>query len=83
MILGAPAAVSRHARDAVVEALGPDRCRVATGSWSWAGLAGTPGRFDAGIEVVGPSEPGDAFARLALRCARAATGAPAASPAHR
>ncbi|MET7458659.1 WYL domain-containing protein, partial [Streptomyces sp. NPDC005574] len=47
-VLGRPAAeVSRHLRDGVVEELGPDRCRLVLGSWSWAGLAaefGSPGR---------------------------------------
>ncbi len=70
VILGLPAAdVSRHLRDGVVEALGPNRCRLALGSWSWVGLAADLGRFDAAIEVVGPAELKDAFARLARRYA--------------
>ncbi|WP_371667483.1 WYL domain-containing protein [Streptomyces sp. NBC_00289] len=75
VILGLPAAaVSRHTHDGVVEELGPDRCRLVLGSWSWAGLAAAVGRFDADIEVVGPAELRHAFARLAHRYANAAAG---------
>jgi predicted DNA-binding transcriptional regulator YafY len=75
VILGLPAAVvSGHARDGVVEELGPDRCRLVLGSWSWPGLAAAVARFDAAIEVVGPAELRDAFAQLARRCADAAAG---------
>ncbi|GAA2881788.1 WYL domain-containing protein [Streptosporangium fragile] len=74
VILDLPAAVvSRYARDGVVEELGPDRCRLVLGSWSWPGLAATIGGFDADIEVVGPAELKDAFAYLARRYADAAT----------
>ncbi|GAB2805013.1 helix-turn-helix transcriptional regulator [Streptomyces daliensis] len=74
VILDLPAAeVSRYTPDGVVEALGPDRCRLVMGSWSWPGLAASLGRFDAGIEVVGPAELRDAFAHLARRYAAAAT----------
>ncbi|GAA2263777.1 WYL domain-containing protein [Streptomyces atrovirens] len=79
VILDLPAAtVSRHAHDAVVEGLGPDRCRLVLGSWSWTALAAGVGRFDAAVEVVGPQELKDAFALLAHRYARAATGTPGA-----
>jgi predicted DNA-binding transcriptional regulator YafY len=71
--------VSRYARDGVVEELGPDRCRLVLGSWSWAGLAATLSRFDVDVEVVGPPELRDAFARLAERCA-AAAGSGAQAP---
>ncbi|GAB2899304.1 helix-turn-helix transcriptional regulator [Streptomyces mayteni] len=75
VILDLPAAdVSPYAGDGVVEALGPGRCRLVLGSWSWAGLAATFGRFDADVEVVGPAELRDAFALLARRYARAAAG---------
>lgn len=78
VILGLPAAVvSRYAQDGVVEELGPDRCRLVLGSWSWPGLAATIGRFDTAIEVVGPAELKDAFAHLARRYADAARDAPA------
>ncbi|MFI5758968.1 helix-turn-helix transcriptional regulator [Streptomyces sp. NPDC051569] len=81
VILDLPAAdVSRHTRDGVVEELGPDRCRLVLGSWSWPGLAASIGRFDADIEVVGPAELRDAFAHLARRYANAATDAPATPP---
>ena len=76
VILDLPAAtVSRHAHDAVVEELGPGHCRLLLGSWSWPALAAAVGRFDAGIEVVGPPELREAFALLARRYARAAAGA--------
>jgi len=78
VILDLPAAaVSRYTRDGVVEELGPNRCRVVLGSWSWPGLAATIGRFDADIEVIGPAELKDAFAHLARRYTNAATGTPA------
>ena len=74
VILDLPAAaVSRYTRDGVVEELGPDRCRLVLGSWSWPGLAAAIGRFDADIEVVGPAELNDAFAHLARRYANAAS----------
>ena len=72
VILDVPAAdVSPYAGDGVVEELGPDRCRLVLGSWSWTGLAATIGRFDADIEVVGPPELKTAFAHLARRYAEA------------
>ncbi|MEW1720312.1 WYL domain-containing protein [Streptomyces sp. NPDC093109] len=75
VILDLPAAVvSRYARDGLVEELGPDRCRLVLGSWSWPGLAAAIGRYDADIEVVGPVELKDAFAHLARRYANAASG---------
>ncbi|GAA4670895.1 helix-turn-helix transcriptional regulator [Phytohabitans rumicis] len=73
VILDLPAAeVSPFIRDGVVEALGPERCRLVLGSWSWPALATTIGRFDTDIEVVGPTELKDAFAHLAHRYHRAA-----------
>ncbi|WP_431912335.1 helix-turn-helix transcriptional regulator [Nonomuraea jabiensis] len=74
VILGVPAAaVSPYVHDGVVEELGPDRCRLILGSWSWVGLAANVGRFDADIEVVGPAALKDAFAHLARRYAAAAS----------
>ncbi len=74
VILDLPAAaVSPYTRDGVVEELGPDRCRLILGSWSWPGLAAGIGRFDTDIEVVGPTELKAAFAHLAHRYANAAT----------
>ncbi|MEW2379162.1 WYL domain-containing protein [Micromonospora sp. NPDC047812] len=73
VILDLPAAVvSGYLHDALVEELGPHRCRLVLGSWSWVGLAATLGRFDVDIEVVGPAELRDAFARLARRYAATA-----------
>ncbi|WP_078850735.1 helix-turn-helix transcriptional regulator [Streptomyces sp. NRRL S-15] len=72
------ASVAPHALDGIVEELGPDRCRLVLGAWSWTGLAATIGRFDADIEVVGPAELTAAFAHLARRYADAASpGRPA------
>lgn len=73
VILDLPASVvSTYAGDGVVEELGPSRCRLVLGAWSWVGLAASIGRFDADVEVVGPPELKDAFARLARRYAAAA-----------
>ena len=73
VMLDLPAAtVLRYVRDGIVEELGPDRCRLVLGSWSWPGLAAAFGTFDADIEVVGPAELKAAFARLARRYAKAA-----------
>ncbi|MFA3875603.1 helix-turn-helix transcriptional regulator [Streptomyces sp. MMCC 100] len=72
-VLHAPAsAVSPHAADGVVEELGPDRCRLTLGSWSWPALAAAFCLFDTDVEVVGPPALREAFVRLADRCARAA-----------
>ncbi|WP_250038362.1 helix-turn-helix transcriptional regulator [Paractinoplanes maris] len=75
VILDRPAAtVALYTRDGIVEEAGRDRCRLTLGSWSWPGLAAAFARFDADIEVVGPAELTEAFAHLADRCTRAATG---------
>ncbi|WP_413098774.1 helix-turn-helix transcriptional regulator [Streptomyces sp. Inha503] len=80
VILALPASVvSTYTRDGVVEELGPDRCRLVLGAWSWPGLAATIGRFDAGIEVIGPPELREAFAHLARRFADAAAEVPTGS----
>jgi predicted DNA-binding transcriptional regulator YafY len=77
VILDLPAsAVLQYTREGLVEELGPDRCRLVLGSWSWAGLAAAFGRFDVDMEVVGPVELTDAFAQLARRYANAVNGAP-------
>ncbi|MFD6798086.1 helix-turn-helix transcriptional regulator [Streptomyces cyaneofuscatus] len=74
VILSLPAAeVLRHTREGIVEEIGPDRCRLVLGSWSWPGLVAAIGRFDADIEVIGPPELSSAFAQLAARYAAAAT----------
>ncbi|GAT69438.1 transcriptional regulator [Planomonospora sphaerica] len=73
VILDLPAAdVSPYIHDGAVEEVGPNRCRLVLGSWSWNGLAAAVGRFDADIEVVGPAELKAAFAHLARRYAAAA-----------
>ncbi|WP_399881003.1 helix-turn-helix transcriptional regulator [Streptomyces sp. BBFR51] len=75
VVLGLPAsAVFPYAAEGTVEELGPDRCRLTLGSWSWPALAAALCVFDADIEVVGPPALKEAFARLADRCARAAAG---------
>ncbi|WP_068166774.1 helix-turn-helix transcriptional regulator [Rhodococcus phenolicus] len=66
------------AGDAVVEDLGPGKCGLEAGSWSWVALAATLNRFDTDIDVVGPPELTHAFALLAAR--NAATAAPERSP---
>ncbi|MEV8638416.1 WYL domain-containing protein [Streptosporangium sp. NPDC051023] len=84
VILRLPAAVvSLHTRDGVVQELGPDRCRLVLGSWSWPALAAAIGRFDADIEVVGPADLKHAFAHLARRYAAAAAAPPRAGEAGR
>jgi len=60
------------AGDGTVVELGPDRCRLELGAWSWRALAASFGRFDAPMEVVGPPELAAAFGELAERF-RAAT----------
>ncbi|MHC3814886.1 helix-turn-helix transcriptional regulator [Streptomyces sp. DT9] len=73
VILHLPAAdVAPFARDGIVVELGPHRCRLILGSWSWTGLVAVLGRFDAEIEVVGPPPLAAAFGDLAARYARAA-----------
>ncbi|MEU9790730.1 WYL domain-containing protein [Streptomyces sparsogenes] len=73
VILNLPAqAVAPFAQDGIVEELGPDRCRLSLGSWSWTGLAAAIGRFDTDIQVIGPPQLTGAFAELAARYANAA-----------
>ncbi len=66
------ASVAPHVPDATVEELGPDRCRLTLGSWSWPALAAAVGAFDCDVEVVGPPALREAFAHLARRFADAA-----------
>lgn len=68
VILERPAReVLPFAGESVVEDLGPDRCGLTGGSWSWIALAATLNHFDADVDVVGPAELRDAFALLAQR----------------
>jgi predicted DNA-binding transcriptional regulator YafY len=77
VIVGRPASqVLPFAGDGTVEDLGPDRCSLETGSWSWVALAASLGRFDADVEVIGPPELSEAFALLATRYAATATRRP-------
>ncbi|MFE2939507.1 helix-turn-helix transcriptional regulator [Streptomyces sp. NPDC059255] len=73
VILHLPAAeVVPFAQDGIVEELGPRRCRLTLGSWSWSGLAAAIGRFDTDVDVIGPPQLAAACAELAARYARAA-----------
>lgn len=79
VVLDLPAAtVARYTRDGLVEEIAPDRCRLTLGSWSWVSLAAAVARYDAEITVVGPPPLTDAFALLADRFTRTATGGVAA-----
>ncbi|WP_309069056.1 WYL domain-containing protein [Microbacterium sp.] len=71
--LGLPAReVTPFAGDGTVLDLGDGRCRLRSGSWSWAALAAALGRFDAPITDVEPRDLAEAFAGQASRFARAA-----------
>ncbi|GIH95936.1 helix-turn-helix transcriptional regulator [Planobispora siamensis] len=75
VILDLPAAaVALYTRDGIVEEITPDRCKLTVGSWSWPSLAAAVARYDADIEVVGPRELTQAFARLARRFTKTAAG---------
>lgn len=71
--------IAPYAVEGAVEGLGPQRCRLRMGAWSWAGLAARIGGAEADIEAVDPPELRTAFAALAHRFAAAAT-APSTSP---
>ncbi|MEU1204076.1 WYL domain-containing protein [Nocardia sp. NPDC005825] len=80
VILDLPIArVVPFAAEGVVEQLRPDRTRLRTGSWSWGALAATLAQFEAEIEVVGPDPLRQAFAELARRAQRTASGVPSQS----
>ncbi len=73
MILHVPASeVAPYLSEGTLEPLGPDRCRLVMGAWSWAGLAASIARADADIEVIEPSELTQAFHQLARRASQAA-----------
>ncbi|MEF3403114.1 helix-turn-helix transcriptional regulator [Agromyces sp. CCNWLW203] len=73
VVLDLPAsAVLPFAGEGTVLELGPDRCSLESGSWSWVSLAASLGRFDTAIEGVEPAELRQAFGDLAARYARAA-----------
>lgn len=72
VIVSLPAAeVAPYSPGGLVEIVDAARCRLREGSWSWAALAASLCRFDADLEVVGPSELREAFAVLSARAARA------------
>ncbi|MCP2030290.1 putative DNA-binding transcriptional regulator YafY [Okibacterium sp. HSC-33S16] len=72
VILDLPAgSVIPFAGDGTVEVMGPERCRLRAGSWSWTALAASMGRFDAPMEVEDPPQLADAFRLLADRFAHA------------
>ncbi|WP_308214954.1 helix-turn-helix transcriptional regulator [Salinibacterium sedimenticola] len=76
-ILHLPASTVRpFAGNDTVEDLGDERSRLRAGSWSWAALAASFGRFDAEIEDAQPRELTEAFAALAERYARAGVPPP-------
>lgn len=73
VILGRPASyVFPFAGDGIVEDLGPNRCSLEVGSWSWVALAASLNRFDTDVEVIHPPELTEAFAQLAARNAATA-----------
>ena len=73
VLLALPAGeVQPYVEQGAVEAMGPDRCLLRAGAWSWVALAASLCRFGADIEVVEPPELREAFAVLAARAASAA-----------
>ncbi|WP_328292963.1 WYL domain-containing protein [Kineococcus sp. NBC_00420] len=70
------AELSPFVGDGTLESIGPRRCRLVLGSWSWTGLAASLARLDEDVEVVEPQELRDAFTRLAERAGRAAAVVP-------
>jgi biotin operon repressor len=71
--LALPAAeVSPYAHDGVVVDLGPGRCRLTLGAWSWVGLAAAVARYDADVLAVSPTALADAFRAVSDRFAAAA-----------
>jgi predicted DNA-binding transcriptional regulator YafY len=74
VILHRPAhEVLPFAGDCTVEHLGENLCSLEAGAWSWVALAASVLRFDTEIEVVSPPELAEAFERLAVRSAAAAS----------
>ncbi len=73
VVLHRPASeIAPYLTDGTVHDLGPDRCRLELGAWSWAGLAASIARADADIDAVHPPELAQAFAELARRAGAAA-----------
>ena len=61
--------------DGIVTTVDDERCTPEVGSWSWGALAASFGRFEVGMEVVGPPGLADAFAVQAGRFAAAGSSA--------
>ncbi|KJL31465.1 helix-turn-helix transcriptional regulator [Microbacterium azadirachtae] len=75
VVLSLPARdVLPFAGDGIVEDLGPTRCSLEIGSWSWVALAASLNRFDTDIDVIRPPELAEAFGVLATRNAATAKG---------
>jgi predicted DNA-binding transcriptional regulator YafY len=55
----------------VVEYVAPTQTRITLGAWSWAGIAGLLGTFDADFTIIEPDELKDACRALAKRYHRA------------
>jgi predicted DNA-binding transcriptional regulator YafY len=53
--------------DATLEELGPDRCRLTLGSWSWTALAAKVAGFDAPFDVIDPPALREATVAVADR----------------
>jgi predicted DNA-binding transcriptional regulator YafY len=68
----AAATVAPYIGDGTLEPLGPDRCRLTAGSWSWGGLAASIARYDVAFDVLDPPPLRDAVAALGRRCSAAA-----------
>lgn len=76
--------VAPFAYDGIVEAVGPERCRLTMGAWSWVGIAAAVARHDTDILAVSPPALAHAFQTLADRfttAARAGTGPLTQAPA--
>ncbi len=71
VLLDLPASAVRPFTSGVVEEAAGERTLLTEGAWSWPALAAALLRYDAALEVVGPSELREAYAVLAERCASA------------
>jgi hypothetical protein len=68
VVLHAPASrVIPFIDDGIVESVDAESCLVELGAWSWGALAALLLRFEASIDVVGPTELTAAFAELGRR----------------
>ena len=87
VLLDRPAAeIAPYLDEGPVEAVGPGRCRIVLGAWSWPGLAARIGQLEADVEVIRPRALQEAFTQLAPGSAAAGVTAgtaprrPRASP---